>query len=767
MTKLVRLAFALLVLGFVSRAIPSAALDDHPREGVIGPNIMVKATPANKDQFRYLMQSGMDIVGVHGNTFEILVDEDDMLDLTTRAIPYQVTNDDVSRNLRELKRGRAPGLGAYTTYTEMITQINNYAATYPSLAQVTALSPLTVQGRTVYALKISDNVAVDEDEPEVLYIGNHHAREVITPSIALAIADSLLTNYGSDPQFTQWVNEREIWIIPILNPDGYVYVENTDVNWRKNRRNNGGGVFGVDLNRNYNYQWGHDNIGSDPNPSGETYRGPSAASEPEIQAIQNFVDAHQFRFSISYHSYGNWWLWGPGYKPGMPVDQDIFAGYGAQASAFNGYEPGNPASSTIYLTNGDADDWLYHSPSHPKIIAMTPEVGGDSDGFYPPEFRIPALVAENMGPAWIALANADRPGRLAPPGQPTLNSVPVSNTGNYDVTWNAPTVADTQPVLYELVEKTGPGTITDGIENGAGRFQTGGWAPSSTRKFAGIFSLYSGNADELNRICLAKEARVVQPGESFTFKAWYMTESAFDYFYAILSTDGGRSFVNLAGTNTTMLDPNGNNADNGITGNSGGWITMTFDLSAYVGQAVQLGFRYFTDGGITGEGVYVDDIQPIRTWTSTTVLSSAIVGTSYSITGKPNGDYFYTVRGKDAEGNFGYFASPIGVTVNISTGADIAATPSPFSLESNRPNPFDRNTHIRFSLPSAGAHKLVVYDVNGRRVRVLSEGQRSAGMGEVEWDGRDGSGAPVPSGVYFYRLETESGRLEERAVLRR
>ena len=759
------LAFALLVVAFVSRAIPSAALDD-PSHRVIGPNTIIEAQPANKDQFSYLIRSGMDIVHVHGNTVEILVDEGDLLELNSRGIPYRVTNDDPYKNMREIKMSRAIGLGAYTTYSEMITRLNNFVATYPSIAQFSTLTPLTHEGRQIYALKISDNVAVDEDEPEVLYIGNHHAREVITPSIALAIADSLLINYGTNPQFTQWVNEREIWIIPILNPDGYVYVENVDTFWRKNRRNNGSN-FGVDLNRNYNYQWGHDNIGSSPFTGDETYRGPSAASEPEIQAIQNFVNAHQFRFSISYHSYGNWWLWGPGYKPGMPVDQDIFAGYGAQASAFNGYEPGNPASSTIYLTNGDADDWLYHSPTHPKIIAMTPEVGGDSDGFYPPEFRIPALVAENMGPAWIALANADRPGRLAPPGQPALNPVPVSNTGDYNVTWNAPVVADTQPVLYELVEKTGPSTITDGIENGAGRFQTGGWAPSSTRKFAGIFSLYSGNADELNRICLAKEARVVQPGESFTFKAWYNTESQWDYFYAILSTDGGRSFVNLPGTNTTMLDPNGDNADNGITGNSGGWITMTFDLSAYVGQSVQLGFRYFTDGGITGEGVYVDDIAPIRTWATSTVLSSAIPGTSYPITGKPNGQYFYTVRGKDAEGVFGYFASPIGVTVDIPTGVDIVSTPLPFSMESNRPNPFDRNTHIRFSLPSASAHKLAVYDVNGRRVRVLSEGMRAAGVGDVEWDGRDGSGALVPSGVYFYRLETESGSLEGRAVLRR
>jgi hypothetical protein len=760
------LAFAFLAVGLVSRAIPSAALDD-PKNHVIGPNIMIEATPASKDQFRYLRDSHMDIVHVHGNTFEILVDEEQIGDIAGRGIPYKVTNPDVSKNLRALKQGRAPGLGAYTTYTEMITQINGYAATYPNLAQVSTLPPLTHQGRQIYALKISDNVAVDEDEPEVLIIGNHHARELITVMIPLAIADSLLTSYGSDPQFTEWVNEREIWIVPVLNPDGFEYVEFNDVNWRKNRRNNGGGIFGVDLNRNYDYQWGHDNIGSSNFSSSETYRGPSAASEPEIQAIQNFVNAHQFRMSISYHSYGNLWLWPVGFKPALTVDQDIFSGYGTQVESLNGYDAGNPASSTIYLTNGSSDDWLYHSPAHNKIFGMTPEVGGGSDGFYPPEFRIPALILENMEPAWIALENADRPGRLAPPGPPSLNPIPPSNNGSYDVTWNAPVVADTEPVVYELVEKTGPGTITDGIENGVSRFQTGGWTASSVRKSSGIFSLYSGNADGLNRICLAREARVVQPGESFTFKAWYSIENGWDYFYAILSTDGGRSFVNLPGTNTTMLDPNGNNADNGITGSSGGWISMTFDLSAYVGQSVQVGFRYFTDAGMTNEGVYVDEINPIRTWATSTILSSSIPGTSFPIAGKPNGEYFYIVRGKDAEGLFGYFSAPTSVTVNISTDVAITAVPLPFSLESNRPNPFDGSTHIRFSLPSAGAHSLAVYDVSGRRVRVLSEGMREAGIGDVEWDGRDGSGALVPSGVYFYRLEAGSGNLEGRAVLRR
>ena len=229
--------------------------------------------------------------------------------------------------LRALKAGRAPGLGAYTTYSEMVAQITARVAAYPGLASMSSIGT-SHEGRDLWALKISDNVGIDEDEPEVFYMGNHHARELITVMIPLAIADSLLLNYGSNPRFTEFVDQREIWIVPTVNPDGFVYVENVNTNWRKNRRNNGGGSYGVDLNRNYDYQWGHDNNGSSSSPSSDIYRGPSPASEPEIQAVQNFVDSHSFVFSISYHSYGNWWLWGPGYKPGLGVDQDVFAGYG-------------------------------------------------------------------------------------------------------------------------------------------------------------------------------------------------------------------------------------------------------------------------------------------------------------------------------------------------------------------------------------------------------------------------------------------------------
>ncbi len=291
---------------------------------------------------------------------------------------------------------------------------------------------------------------------------------------------------------------------------------------------------------------------------------------------------------------------------------------------------------------------------------------------------------------------------------------------------------------------------------------------SGVRKFAGSFSLFGGNADRLDRVCLMKEGRVVQPGDNFTFRAWYNTESGYDYLYAVLSTDGGRSFVPLAGTNTSMVDPNGRNADNGITGSSGGaFIPMTFSLAAYVGQTVWLGVRYNTDEGTTNEGVYVDEMGLVPTYATSTILSSTIATTSFPITGKPNGTYWYVVRGQDAEGVWGYVSAPTSAVVNAATTIANIASSSQLVLDSGRPTPFSRSTAIHFSLPTAGVHSLIVYDVTGRQIRTLSHGELPAGPAEVSWDGRNEDGIPVPSGVYFYRLTAPGGRLERRTVLLR
>ena len=576
-------------------------------------HIRIEAEPQNKAQFMELVYSDLDL-HAHGDHIELLVSKSELANLQEQGIGINI----ISPNVYDPVEGNT-WLPEYLSFFEVETQLNGLAANFPDLTELTVIGT-SLEGRNIYALKISDNAATDEEEAEILLIGNHHAREVITPIICMHVAEELLNGYGSDPTYTDWIDNREIWIVPVLNPDGYVYVENVDLFWRKNRRDNPGDNEGVDLNRNWGFQWGHDDNGSSSNFGSSTYRGAAPFSEPETDALQQFVTGREFTVAMSFHSYGNLLLWGPGYKPSDGPDQDIFSGFGDVIGAQNNYTLGNPAAGTIYLTNGDATDWLYHVEG---IIAFTPEVGRGQDYFNPPANRIPVLVEQGSVCAWEAIRYGDRPGQLAPPGQPKLNDIGFS-FGDYTITWDAPTEADTEVIAYELVEKTGSVVITDGAENGDGNYNLNGWTVSSERSNDGGFSYFGGAENYSNYVCLSKEGYVVQPGDAYTFDAWFDLENEWDYAYAIISTDGGRSYQPLEGTFTTMDDPNGRNADHGITGNSGGWQSMSFDLSEFVGQTVWLGFRYSTDRAVLGDGIWIDNVQPVQTWTTSTIVDSNI-----------------------------------------------------------------------------------------------------------------------------------------------
>lgn len=202
--------------------------------------------------------------------------------------------------------------GGYKNLAQINAQLAQTALDHPSICQVVDLSatfgaPLTAQGRSLMALKISDNVALEEDEPGLLIASAHHCREIVTPVIALAAIDRLTDGYGTVASVTQAVNDHAIWVIPVCNPDGYNYVFNGDNLWRKNRRVFSGAV-GVDLNRNYPQGWTYNCSGSN-NPGSNTYKGPSEASESETQAIIALSESVRFAKVIDFHSSGREVLW--------------------------------------------------------------------------------------------------------------------------------------------------------------------------------------------------------------------------------------------------------------------------------------------------------------------------------------------------------------------------------------------------------------------------------------------------------------------------
>jgi hypothetical protein len=310
-------------------------------------------------------------------------------------------------------------MGGYYTWSEVIAKLDEMRANYPALVTARQSIGLSHEGRDLWMVKISDNADVNESEPELLFTALTHAREPQGMAVVLYYMFYLLENYGTDPEATYLVDNRELYFVPVVNPDGYVYNQTTNPAggglWRKNRRVNGGGVFGVDLNRNYGYRWGFDNIGSSPTPSSDTYRGPAPFSEPETSAIRAFHQGRTIWNGFHYHAFGNYLIHPFAYAanafPPAP-DHALYTRYGAALSAMNGYLVGNFAQTLGYLGNGEVIDWSYgEQVEKNKVFAILPEVGGQGDGFWPPPSRIVPIAELNRGPnlytTWVAGARAE------------------------------------------------------------------------------------------------------------------------------------------------------------------------------------------------------------------------------------------------------------------------------------------------------------------------------------------------------------------------
>lgn len=304
---------------------------------------------------------------------------------------------------------RLGSMGGYLTYAQMLEELDSMCSKYPDLIscrKVIDSSTTTHGGHYIYWVKISDNPNSDENEPEALYTSLHHSREPLSLMQNIYYMWFLLENYATDEEVRYLVDNSELYFIPCVNPDGYVYNNTQSPNgggmWRKNRRNNGNGTFGVDLNRNYGYAFAFNNTGSSGTASSDTYRGPSAFSEPETRNVKTFCEAHNFQLSLNYHSYGNMVVYPWAYNSAATPDSSFFRAYARFMVYENSYITGSNMETVGYNTNGDADDWLYgEQTTKNKILAMTPEAGGQQGGFYPAAANIEELC---RGLIWQNLA---------------------------------------------------------------------------------------------------------------------------------------------------------------------------------------------------------------------------------------------------------------------------------------------------------------------------------------------------------------------------
>ncbi|MFI1679456.1 M14 family metallopeptidase [Streptomyces sp. NPDC020607] len=311
-----------------------------------------------------------------------------------------------------------PADARYHNYAEMNAEINQRIAAHPDLFSKKVIGK-SYSGRDIVAIKISDNVGTDEAEPEVLFTHHQHAREHLTVEMALYLLRELGDDYATDARIKKMVDEREIWIVPDVNPDGgeYDIASGSYRSWRKNRQpNSGSSNVGTDLNRNWAYRWGCCG-GSSGSTGSETYRGRSAESAPETQVVANFVRSRvvggkqQIKASIDFHTYSELVLWPYGYTysdtgPGLTQDdRDAHATVGRKMAASNGYTP--QQSSDLYITDGSINDWLWGSQ---KIFSYTFEMYPSSaggGGFYPPDEVIERETGRNRDAVLQLLENSD------------------------------------------------------------------------------------------------------------------------------------------------------------------------------------------------------------------------------------------------------------------------------------------------------------------------------------------------------------------------
>lgn len=354
----------------------------------------------NQEILKKLSKLDLDFLMEWDNRVYVAVQFADFPKLQEDNIPYTLETFNLFpfRQIQSTSRGGVNG--DYHSYGELEQDLFALEESYPDLARIYVIGE-THERRNIYALKISDNVNIDEAEAEVIIIGCHHAREWISVEIPYLLGEYLVENYATDSQVRDLVDQSEIWIIPLLNPDGLQYSIHFYRYWRKNRRDNGDGTLGVDLNRNYGYLWGYDNEGSSPFPSSNIYRGPSAFSEPETQAIRDLFAQRNFSSLISYHSYSQVILYPWGYTDQPPPDDalldQIAADMSTRMQAVNGNVYGfMQAGESFYLTNGDTTDWSYGVYGIPSYTIELPPIDNLHGGFFNAEEDIQSIFDENL-----------------------------------------------------------------------------------------------------------------------------------------------------------------------------------------------------------------------------------------------------------------------------------------------------------------------------------------------------------------------------------
>ncbi|KXN64594.1 peptidase M14, carboxypeptidase A, partial [Conidiobolus coronatus NRRL 28638] len=279
----------------------------------------------------------------------------------------------------------ADWFSAYHTYDEIKDWYTQHAQNNQGIVKFVPSIGKTLQGNDIFAVHLTNpNGAAKK---KIWFESLIHAREWITGTTTQYIFNEFLTKCESDPTIKSLLDQVEIIFIPIVNPDGYKYTQ-TERLWRKNRNGKG-----VDLNRNFPFHWGGPGASTDPNS--ETYRGKSAGSELETQAITKYYSAQgPIAGGIDWHSYSELVLrpWGDtkNEAPHEAQHKKLGDGIRDKIKLNRGKVYTSQKSVSLYPTSGTASDWFYGDKgSYGFTIELSPDENAKNGFVLPPSEIVP------------------------------------------------------------------------------------------------------------------------------------------------------------------------------------------------------------------------------------------------------------------------------------------------------------------------------------------------------------------------------------------
>jgi len=791
-----KITLVVLFIALISVSFKSISVEKSPLEKYS----TVKVYLNSQEDFNLLALNDIEFEHYRGSLKDgimLVINQEEIARLHNTGLRYDVTIPDMDEYYRtrpqstqkELQasenikiadnvRGFTYGsMGGFYTYAEIVQKLDSLRLQYPTLITAKQNRGTSEQGRVVWSVKISDNPDVDESatEPVIYFDGLHHAREPQGMATLFYYMCWLLDNYGTNSEATYIVNNREIYFIPIVNVDGYYYNQTTNPNgggdWRKNRRNNGGS-YGVDLNRNYSYMWGYNNQGSSGTPSSSTYRGPSAASEPEVQAVQNLLNLYHPKIGISMHSVAGKTLNPFGYKDTVG-SYNIYSEFASNFGSGTEYLYGTVYQMLAYYSNGTTRDYGESIGTYMWVVEC------DGSGFWPTQGEIIPLASDisrflkyvtYVGGEMVDMQNFSVSGKGYAEKNDTLqiqvgvrnkglsktaknvtvtlttaypNAVSLVNTVSYDsISARQVKYNTTAPFKFRL---TNSAALMDEILFVASVKMQGVETDRDTIRInvGKTNNLFFDNA-ETGTGNWTKSGNQLMWDTSFC-DSWSGIKSFTDSRYSNTKDNTNNQFtltnpISLANTNNPRVEFAAKWA---IEKSGSTYYDYTrFQISTDNGSTwTSLPGRYTVTAssqpGWSGSRRWVYESINLNAYKNMTVKFRF---TMYTDSGTPgDGFYFDDFRVVD------YFNSVTGIS-NISS-----EVPSVYSLSQNFPNPFNPSTSIKFGLPKDGFVSLKIFDVTGKEIMSLLSADMKAGSYKVDFNAAD-----LSSGIYYYQIASGS-----------